>query len=155
MKRVLTQKRTLAVALALASAFIPAVAQARDVDWSISVSGGDHFYDRVHHRQDYVRRDHRYDGYRYDHHRKHNRHWKHKRKHFRKAHRKAHRRAHYANTYGFHAGPRPYARRAQCQVIATRDYWRGHRAKIGVTQCFDRYGSPYTVHSSRHLIRYL
>ena len=43
---------------------------------------------------------------------------------------------------------------SSCQQVYKHGYWHGRKAKIGGTQCYDRYGSPYIVQGSRYLIEY-
>ena len=42
-----------------------------------------------------------------------------------------------------------------CRSVYRIDYWNGHKARIGGTECFDHYGKPYIVPGSRHVIKYL
>lgn len=42
-----------------------------------------------------------------------------------------------------------------CRSVYRIDYWNGHKARIGGTECYDHYGKPYIVPGSRHVIEYL
>ncbi len=48
-----------------------------------------------------------------------------------------------------------YGHSKKCHKVVTKGYWRGHPAKIGGIQCYDRYGRGYIADSSRYLIKYL
>lgn len=42
-----------------------------------------------------------------------------------------------------------------CKSVYKIDYWNGHKARIGGTECFDHYGNPYIVPGSRYIVEYL
>lgn len=42
-----------------------------------------------------------------------------------------------------------------CRSVYKVDYWNGHKARIGGTQCYDHYGNPYVVPGSRYVVEYL
>lgn len=51
--------------------------------------------------------------------------------------------------YGTYKG----ARRV-CHTVSSYGTWDGHPAKIGATQCYDRWGYPYIVPHTHYLIRF-
>ena len=41
-----------------------------------------------------------------------------------------------------------------CHKVSKHSYYHGREARIGGTQCYDRYGDPYIVSGSRYVIDY-
>ncbi|MEM8986199.1 MAG: hypothetical protein AAGC95_05695 [Pseudomonadota bacterium] len=55
-------------------------------------------------------------------------------------------------SYGESYAYKPKAR--ACHPVQKDGYWRGYRARIGGTMCYDGYGGSYVVKGSRYLIHY-
>jgi len=58
-----------------------------------------------------------------------------------------HRRGHSSSHSGYH-------RERGCHRVSRHGYYHGREARIGGTQCYDRYGNPYIVRGSRYVIEY-
>jgi hypothetical protein len=57
--------------------------------------------------------------------------------------------------HGYGLGPGRARYSAGCGAVIKYGFDRfGRRAKIGGTRCFDRYGNPYILSRSRHVIHY-
>ncbi len=64
-----------------------------------------------------------------------------------------HRHHHYYGGHGAYGGGYRYLQ--HCRKVVKTGYDRfGRRAKIGGTMCFDRFGNPYILSHSRHVIHY-
>ena len=72
---------------------------------------------------------------------------------------RGHRGYHGRGHRGYYEGSRRggygrYEQRSDCHAVSKVGYWHGHKALIGGTMCYDRYGNSYVVDGSRYLIRY-
>ena len=90
---------------------------------------------------------------------KHHKHHHHKKKHHHKKHHHKHHNGgfviQFGNVFGapyYNGGPQ-YAHR-DCHRVVKKGYFNGRYAKIGGTQCYDRYGNAYIVEGSRYPIHY-
>ncbi len=70
--------------------------------------------------------------------------------------------SHYGSSHSYGGAHGGYVNRGHggyysggCKSVYKIDYWNGHKARIGGTQCYDHYGNPYVVLGSRYVIEYL
>ncbi len=78
------------------------------------------------------------------------------RRHVRRSLRRHHRRGNqYYYAGGHHSGHYYQARNGRnCHPIHRRGQWRGDRAVVGGTMCYNRQGHSYVIKGSRYLINY-
>ncbi|MCA1780229.1 MAG: hypothetical protein LC637_12865 [Xanthomonadaceae bacterium] len=55
---------------------------------------------------------------------------------------------------GHRGGSADYYHDEGCHKVYKRGYYHGREARIGGTQCYDKYGNPYVVAGSRYVAEY-
>lgn len=126
----------LAMALALQLTAPPASAEDLTIHFSSRHYGKSHHTDRHHFEREHHRPDHAHSrsGDR------------HRSTHQNKGH-------HFTERHHEHERRELYSSR-KCRTVTKQAYQNGRLAKIAGKLCYDRYGNPYIVRGSRHVVSY-